>query len=392
MKIDRPFGRPALRHLAPAMVFAVAWSIGTSLVAQEVPPPAVAVVDSAETLGVHTVRRGDTLWGLAARFLRNPLRWPSIYETNTDVVEDPHWIYPGERLRIPGAIDYVADGVRVERAEDLFRNLDDRSGRFPETSIFRNPPGRGSGLSLLSVDAGPPQPVITADDFHRAPLLVARGSLGPEGETSRVLEENPLQLNLPSSARQYSEVVVALRGLEASVGDTLKAVRWERREEPYGVVVLPVAMLRVTHRWADSARAEVIRLLADYRVGDAVVAPDAYELDPSARSVESADDISGRAISFATPQTLLGPGEAVFLDLGSVDGVHVGDEFAVFSRHEREALVSAEEDALVIVRVAHVTERTSTAYVVRVRDPGTRPGDPIRRLRRMADYVSPATE
>jgi hypothetical protein len=281
----------------------------------------------------------------------------------------------------------VAEGVRVERAEDLFRNLDDRSGRYPESSIFRNPRDGGSGLSILSVDAGPPQPIITADDFHRAPLLVPPGALGPEGGTVRVLEENPLNLNLPSSARQYSDVILSLGGLEAEVGDTLKAVRWERREEPFGVVVLPVGMLLVNHRWGDSARAEVVRLLADYRVGDAVVAPDAYELDPAARPTVSESDITGRVVAFAVPQTLLGPGEAVFIDLGSGDGVQVGDEFAVFSRHEREALVSAEADALVILRVAHVTGRTSTAYVVRVRDPGTLPGDPIRRIRRMADYV-----
>ncbi|MGI9039193.1 MAG: LysM peptidoglycan-binding domain-containing protein [Gemmatimonadota bacterium] len=392
MKNDRRFGPGALRSLGPAAVFATVSLFGTALSAQEAPEPDGAAVDPVETVGIHTVRRGDTLWGLAARFLRNPLRWPSIYETNTEVVEDPHWIYPGERLRIPGAVSYVADGVRVERADDLFRNLDDRSGRYPESSIFRSPRNSGSGLSFLSVDAGPPQPVITADDFHRAPLLVAPGALGPEGETVRVLEENPLELNLPSSARQYGQVIVALGGLDASVGDTLKAVRWERREEPYGVVVLPVAMLLVNHVWGDSARAEVVRLLADYRVGDEVVAPDAYQLDPAARPVESEADISGQVIAFAVPQTLLGPGEAVFLDLGSADGVQVGDEFAVFSRHEREALVSAEEDALVIVRVAHATESTSTAYVVRVRDPGTRPGDPIRRLRRIADYVPPETE
>ena len=49
-----------------------------------------------------TVERGDTLWEIAEEKYGDGAEWPRIYEANEAKIEDPHWIYPGQALRVPG--------------------------------------------------------------------------------------------------------------------------------------------------------------------------------------------------------------------------------------------------------------------------------------------------
>jgi LysM repeat protein len=65
----------------------------------------------------YTVKRGDTLWGIASMYLRDPWDWPEVWYINPNI-RNPHLIYPGDKL----ALAYDSNGrpqVRLVEASAL---------------------------------------------------------------------------------------------------------------------------------------------------------------------------------------------------------------------------------------------------------------------------------
>lgn len=78
-----------------------------------------------------TVKKGDTLWDLSIEHLGDALRFPEWVEINDLRSGDPHWIYPGEVLNIPGTVaepepEPVEMEVPVSEVQAMLSKLGDR--------------------------------------------------------------------------------------------------------------------------------------------------------------------------------------------------------------------------------------------------------------------------
>lgn len=111
----------------------------------------------------YVVKKGDTLWGIASMFLRDPWLWPEVWYINPQVA-NPHLIYPGDTL----ALAFGRDGKPIIRLQQGgAARLDPRLRSSPLDGAIPTIP-----YSAISAFLSRPS-VLTNEQIREAPHVVA---------------------------------------------------------------------------------------------------------------------------------------------------------------------------------------------------------------------------
>ncbi|MDP9139814.1 MAG: LysM peptidoglycan-binding domain-containing protein [Pseudomonadota bacterium] len=292
----------------------------------------------------YVVKKGDTLWDIAAHYLIEPWQWPEIWYVNGQVA-NPHLIYPGDVLTL-----VWRDGRPVVQRDDS--NIEYMSPRIRESSL-------GDAIPTIPLDVirdflrG--ARVVTADQFRDAPYVL--GFAEPhvvEGTGAEVYVKN---LKAGDDYR-YDSVRIGKKYIDPDNGDFLG---WE---------AIPVADMEV-RRDGQPATVLVARSYMETRAGDRLLPPelDGFTANFYPRAADPA--IAGRIISVIGGVSQIGQYQVVALSRGSRDGLQQGSVLDVFQtgRSTRDPYTGRNEALPELfagtLMVFKADERVSFALVMR---------------------------
>jgi hypothetical protein len=260
----------------------------------------------------YVVKRGDTLWGLANMFLRDPYLWPEIWYVNPQV-RNPHLIYPGDTLQL-------AQGSDGRTALQLTRGSAARL-----QPLLRSTPISGDGpIATIPYDvirAFLLRPgIVSSSDVKRAPYVYA-------------IRDGHLLAGANNDV--YVKKLTATTGERFNVMHVDAPLRDPDGGGELGYMTIFAGTAQVsragnpaTANIADSAR-EVVR-------GDILVsetAPDMRSLVPHAPSAK----VDGHVIGVVNGVQLVGQYQVVALNRGTNHGVDSGTVLRVREADQRVA-------------------------------------------------------
>jgi len=258
----------------------------------------------------HLVVRGDTLWGISGKFLRNAWCWPQVWGMNREEIHNPHWIYPGQI-------------VYFDRAAGRLRLGTPTGGAM--TSLTLSPQIRVEGLGREAI------PAIPADmigPFLSQPLIIEDNELK---DSPRIVAVQEGSLNLGRNDHAY------VRG-DLHGGTSFQAFHpGQPLKDPVtGKVIAYEAIYLGTLKLERAGKAEneahtfrVVESKEEMAVGDRLVA---LPITPILNYVPHAptSDVNARIVSIYGGVANAVQNEIVSINQGMEDNIDVGSVLQLY--------------------------------------------------------------
>ncbi len=296
---------------------------------------------------LHVVQKGDTLWSLCSKYFSDPWRWPRLWAANP-VITNPHWIFPGDVIRLGDGATGTAVIPPAGPAEVP------RPGMMSVNRVAAE-----SGNAIMLRELG----FIESKDLEQAGTIT-----GSREEKIMLSSGDQAYLRYPPKAglrpgERYSVFTT----------DTDHAVVDAETGKTYGYLVRIQGDL-VVNQIAENevARGTLVDTVHPIERG-ARVSPFVRQfkrIEPRASDV----NLEARVIATFEPNLLLGYGHFVVLNRGKRDGVQVGNRTFVIRRGDgyRATLESWEKhdptspkEVVGEILVLEVRDNASVAWIAR---------------------------
>lgn len=278
---------------------------------------------------MYTVVKGDTLWDISGKFLKEPWRWPEIWNMNRDQIKNPHLIYPGDVVKLSF----------------------DASGR-PMLSIAGRVDSENSATVKLSPririeslgDAIPSIPARVIGPFLSAPLVVEEGGLN---SAPRIIASEESRVIVGTGNIIYALGIKADQGARWQVYRPGKVLKDPVSNEVLGYEAQYLGDARVT-RFGEGnttpTTLEITKANQEINRGDRLMpAGDATLPQYSPRSPEK--QLKGAVVSVVGGVTETAQFSIVVVNLGRRDGIEVGHVLAVQRGGEIVATNTGEDES-----------------------------------------------
>ena len=156
----------------------------------------------------YVVSKGDTLWAISKKFLKDPWLWPSVWHINP-TIRNPHLIYPGDVI-----VMYVVNGKP-------YITLAGQDGVKPETKPkleTKKPKETKSSLKLVKLS-----PSTRSSKIHKAISTIPMNAIRPFLDRPRLVTEEQLE-GAPYIVSSYEEHLISGTGNRIYVRNIKKPI------------------------------------------------------------------------------------------------------------------------------------------------------------------------